>query len=76
MIEIDNDKLNIYNSQLKVSDYAKISANEFQELSFDNKPSILKKYHVDMLAKYSSGAGKVNFLWGSFFWKVKICFTL
>lgn len=42
-VEIDADKLKFYNSQLKVWDYEKISASEFQKLSFDDKTSTLKK---------------------------------
>ena len=42
-VEIDADKLKFYNSQLKVWDYEKISAGEFQKLSFDDKTSTLKK---------------------------------
>ena len=60
-VEIDAEKLKFYNSQLKVWDYAKISAVEFQKLSFDDRSNILKKYYVDMTAKYSAGAGKKFF---------------
>ena len=42
-------------------DYAQILTSELQKLSFDSKTSILKKYYVDMLAKYSVGAGKKFF---------------
>ena len=42
-VEIDADKLKFYNSQLKVWDYEKISASEFQKRSFDDKTSTLKK---------------------------------
>ena len=47
------EKLNFFNSMLKVWDFAKISSSEFQSLSFDNKSSLLKKYYVEMLAKYT-----------------------
>ena len=60
-VEIDADKQKFYNSQLRVGDYAKISASELQKISFDNKSIILKIYYVDMLAKYSVGAGKKFF---------------
>ena len=33
----------------------------FKKLSFDNKSIILKIYYIDMLAKYSVGAGKKFF---------------
>ena len=78
-VVIDADKLKFFNSQLKVWEYAKISAAEFQKLSFDDRSSILKKYYVDMSAKYSVGAVKmftVSFLamfelvLGCFFWAV------
>ena len=42
-VEIDADKLKFYNSQLKVWDYEKISASEFQKHSFVDKTSSLKK---------------------------------
>ena len=51
-VEIEADKRKFYNSQLRVWDYAKISASEFQKLSFDNKSITLKIYCVDMLTKY------------------------
>ena len=57
-VEIDAEKLKFYNSQLKVWKYAKNSAAEFQKHSFDYRSSILKKYYVDVTAKYSAGAGK------------------
>ena len=61
-VQIDADKLKFYNSQLKLWDYAKILASEFRKLSFDDKTSILKKYYVDMSAKYSVSAGKKFFI--------------
>lgn len=60
-MEIDAGKLKFYNSQLKVWKYAKNSGAEFQKLSFDYRSSILKKYYVDVTAKYSAGAGKKFF---------------
>ena len=60
-VEIDVEKLKIYNSELKVQDSAKSSAVEFQKFSFDDRSSILKKYYVDITAKYSAGAGKKFF---------------
>ena len=42
----------IFNSRLKVGDFAKILASEFQNLPFGNKSSILKEYYTDMLSKY------------------------
>ena len=52
----------IFNSRLKVWDFAKILASEFQNLPFDDKSSILKKYYVDMLSKCSDGKSKIIFL--------------
>ena len=60
-VEIDAENLKFYNSQLKVWDYAKISAAEFQKLSFDDRSSILKKCYVDMTAIYSAGSGNKFF---------------
>ena len=42
---------------MKIWDYAKISADYFHNLSFDNRSSILKNYYLDMTAKYYFGAG-------------------
>ena len=58
-VEIDPDKLKFFNSQLKVWEYAKILAAEFQKLLFGNRSSILKKYYVDMCTKCSVGASKM-----------------
>ena len=58
-MEMDPEKLNFFNSKLKVWDFAKVSSSEFQNLLFDNKSSLLKKYYVEMLAKYSDGKGKL-----------------
>ena len=46
---IDGGKVNFFNSEVKVSEYAKISASDFQKFSFDNKSSIL---NIDTLARY------------------------
>ena len=58
---MDPEKLEFFNSKVKVWDIAKISSSEFQNLPFDDKSSILKKYYVDMLSKYSDGKGKIIF---------------
>ena len=58
-VVIDADKLKPFNSQLKVWEYAKILAAEFQKLSFDSRSSIFKQYYVDITAKYLVGAGKM-----------------
>ena len=58
-VVIESDKLKFFNSQLKLWGYAKTLAAEFQKLSFDDRSSILKQYHVDMSSKYLVGAGKV-----------------
>ena len=57
-VEMDPEKLNFFNSKLKVWNFAKISSSEFQNLPFDNKSSILIKYYVNMLSKYSDGKGE------------------
>ena len=60
-VEMDPEKLNFFNSKLKVWDFAEISSSEFQNLPFDDKSGILKKYYVDMLSKYPDGKGKIIF---------------
>ena len=60
-VAVDGARLRFFNSQLKVWEYAKFSAADYQKLSFDDRSSILKKYYVDMSAKYSVGAGKISF---------------
>ena len=42
-VELDPEKLEFFNSKLKVWDFAKISSFELQKLSFDNKSNFLKK---------------------------------
>ena len=58
---MDPKKPKKFNSRLKVWDFAKTLASEFQNLSFDNKSSSLKKFYTDMLSKYSGGKGKIIF---------------
>ena len=65
-VAIDGDKLKSYNTQLKMWDYAKVSAGNFQKPSFDDRSSILKKYYADISAKYSVGASKMFvFFWSN-----------
>ena len=61
-VEIDHEKLKFFNSKLKIWDFAKISSSELQSLSFDEKSSLLKKYYIEMLAKYTEGKGKLFFV--------------
>ena len=61
-VEMDSEKSKFFNSKLKVWDFAKISSSEFQNLSFDDKSNLLKKYYVEILAKYSESNGKLFFL--------------
>lgn len=42
-------------------DYSIIAGSGFQKIWFDDKSSILKKYYVDMSAKYSVSASKKFF---------------
>ena len=53
------DRLKFFNSKVKVWEYAKIYASDFQKLSFDDRSYILKNYYLDMSTKYSMGAGKM-----------------
>ena len=46
-VEMDPEKPKRFNPQLKVWDFAKILASEFQNLPFGDKSNILKKYHID-----------------------------
>ena len=61
-VEMDSEKSKFFNSKLKVWDFAKILSSEFQNLSFDDKSNLLKKYYVEILAKYSESNGKLFFL--------------
>ena len=45
-VATDYDRLEFFNSKLKVWDYVKISAADYQKLSFDYRSSILKKYLI------------------------------
>ena len=60
-VEMDQEKLKFFNSRLKVLNFAKTSSSEFQNVSFDDKSSILKKYYVDILSRYPDGIGKIIF---------------
>ena len=44
-VTIDADSLKIFNTKVKIWEYAKISASDFQKLSFDDRASILKNYY-------------------------------
>ena len=59
---MDPEKLKFSNSRIKVLNFAKTSSSEFQNLSFDDKSRILKKYYVDTLSRYPDGIGKI-ILW-------------
>ena len=56
-VSIDAARLKFFNSKVKIWEYAKISANDFQKLSFQNRSLILKNYHFNMSTKYSMGSG-------------------
>ena len=56
-VTIDVDSLKIFNTKVKIWEYAKISASDFQKLSFDDRASILKNYYSDMSSKCYVGAG-------------------
>ena len=56
---MDPEKLKFSNSRIKVLNFAKTSSSEFQNLSFDDKSRILKKYYVDILSRYPDGIGKI-----------------
>ena len=60
-IKMDPGKLKFFSSKLKIWDYAKITASEFQNLSYDDKANVLKKYYIDICSRYSSGSGKSLF---------------
>lgn len=47
-VVIDTDSLKFFISKLKVWDYAKVSAADYQKLSFDYRSSILKKYLIHL----------------------------
>ena len=57
VVAIDADRLKFFNTKVQIWEYAKISASNFQKLSFDNRASILKNYYSNMSAKYSVGTG-------------------
>ena len=58
-LEMDPEKLKFFNSKLKVWDFPKISLSKFQSLSFDDKSNLLKKYYVEMLARYTEGKDEI-----------------
>ena len=55
---MDPEKLKFFRSKLKSWDYAKISAFEFQNLSFEDKSKILRNYCDEMSTKYLVNSGK------------------
>lgn len=71
-VAIDVDSLKFFKSKVRVWEYAKISASDFQKLSFDDRSSIFKNYYLDMSTKCSMGAGKM-FVFS--FWSVSDLFV-
>ena len=68
-VEVDPPKLKFFNSKFKLWNFPKILASKFQNLPLEDKSSILKKYYVDMLLKYSGSKGKIIFcLFSGGFW--------
>ena len=60
-VEMDPEKLKFFTSKLKIWDYAKILALEFQKLSFEDKSKILRNYYTEMSTKYLVNSGKICF---------------
>ena len=58
-VVIDGEKLRFFNSKSKIWNYAKISSSDYQKLSLEDRPSILKGHYVDMSAKCSLGSGTI-----------------
>ena len=69
-LKMDPEKSNFFDSKLKVRDFAKISSSEFQNLSFDDKSSLFKKYYAEMLANIQRV--KVNYFF-AFVWLFFVC---
>ena len=73
-VEIDPEKLKILIPRSKFGILVK-----FLRLSFNDKSCLLKKHHVEMLAKYTVGKGKLFFcsclaiFWLCFDCKVWLC---
>ena len=55
---IDAEKLKFFKTKVNIEDYAKISAGDFQKISFVELASVLKNYYSHMSYIYSVGAGK------------------
>ena len=49
--EIKKDRLRFFSSKVKVWDYAEITQNECQNLSIEDRSSLLKLYYNDMCVK-------------------------
>ena len=50
--EMDPENLKIFTSKLKIWDYTKVSAREFQNRFFENKSKIFREYSAEMSTKY------------------------
>ena len=46
-VNIYAKKLNFFNTKLKIWDYSKISLSEYQNISVDDRSSILRNYYHD-----------------------------
>ena len=57
VVQIDKEKLKQFLRKVKVWDYARLSFDDYQRLSVNDRPSILRNYYIDMVKKYS-GPGK------------------
>ena len=47
-VKMDSEELFFFRSKLKIRDYAKITAFEFQNVPYYDKANVLKKYCIDM----------------------------
>ena len=61
-VPIDEVKLKQFLTSVKVLEYAGLIFIDYQKLSVDDRSSILMNYYVDMLIRFSSGSGKIFFI--------------
>ena len=49
---IDAERLKFSNTNLKIWEYANVSFEDYQKLSFDNRSAILRNYYSEMCNRY------------------------
>ena len=62
-IEINEEKLKYFASQVKIWDYFNITHQKFLSLPSEKKSTLLKKYYAELECRQLAGNSFFNFVW-------------